>query len=559
MRQGLTLLLSLVALLSVGVAATYLANLRARMVAEASQHASAAARLLEEHVLRTFRATEFLIDQVSDLARERSLDELRGDRKAWLQLKHLAEGLPEPGTLWVIGADGHVVLGSLSFPFPANDVSDRYYYEAHRQSPDRGLVIGPLVQVKSRDMQAFHLSKRITTADGSFKGVAAAGIDLGYFTGFHNSLSLGPNATIAIFDAEGRVILRQPQPERWVDRTVAGGPIMMAAMTEKKGVITSPSPLDGIDRLVAYRRIEPYGVIVATGVAMDDALEGWWAAVAAMASTLAILAALLGSVAVFAFRGINREEALLASLEARVEERTREAELRAAEAREANETKTKFLAAASHDLRQPLQAAGMFAEVLSVRTADTPMFAIVDKLRQSIEATQALLTTLLDVSTLEAGRVEPNVGAVPLAPLMANLLDQLEPEASRRQLELRMVPTGLWVRSDPVLLERTLRNLLVNAVAYTGKGKVLIGCRRRGNEVAIQVVDTGCGIPADKLNEIFEDFTRLGDKGSGASRGLGLGLSVVRRMTRLMGHRIEVRSTPGKGSMFAVVVPVARR
>jgi signal transduction histidine kinase len=181
--------------------------------------------------------------------------------------------------------------------------------------------------------------------------------------------------------------------------------------------------------------------------------------------------------------------------------------------------------------------------------------AVVEKLRQSLDATQSLLTMLLDLSTLEAGKVEPQINHFPLMPLLANLYDQMEPEATAKGLSLRVVPTGAWVRSDPVMFERMLRNLLVNAIRYTQKGGVLLGCRRRGERIAVCVVDTGIGIPADKMDTVFEDFTRLGDKGAGHQRGLGLGLGVVRRTAQLLDHAIEVRSVPGKGSCFGLVLP----
>jgi signal transduction histidine kinase len=139
--------------------------------------------------------------------------------------------------------------------------------------------------------------------------------------------------------------------------------------------------------------------------------------------------------------------------------------------------------------------------------------------------------------------------------MLASLYDQMEPEATAKGLTIRVVPTGAWVVSDPVLLERILRNLLVNAIRYTEQGGVVLGCRRRGDKVAICVVDSGMGIPADKFEAVFEDFTRLGEKGAGGQRGLGLGLglSVVRRTARLLEHGVELRSRPGKGSCFAVV------
>jgi signal transduction histidine kinase len=242
-----------------------------------------------------------------------------------------------------------------------------------------------------------------------------------------------------------------------------------------------------------------------------------------------------------------------------VQDRTMEAERRAEEARQANESKTRFLAAASHDLRQPLQAAGMFTEVLAGQISDPRQAKVLDKLRQSLDATNSLLTTLLDVSGLEAGKLKPNMATFRLMPLLSGLVEQMEPEASARGLSIGAVPTSATVTSDPVLLERLLRNLLVNAVRYTETGGIVVGCRRRGpDQLVIQVCDSGIGIPEDKQAAVFEDFVRLdtpADRTMG--RGLGLGLGVVRRMAALLGHPLELVSKPGRGSRFGVVVPRA--
>ncbi|MBX9635701.1 MAG: sensor histidine kinase, partial [Magnetospirillum sp.] len=433
----------------------------------------------------------------------------------------------------------------------------RLYFQAHRNAR-RDLVIGPLVNTKLRDKQAFHISRRIEDPQGKFLGVAAAGFDTDTFTNFYQTLPLGKQASISVVDLEGRVILRQPDPGRWAGTSVSNGPLMNAlTQGAPVGMLTASSPLDGTNRLLTYRLIPEFGVVVVVGEAMEDVLEPWWKTVWITGAIAAVLTALFAALARLTFSGIAREEALVLGLEETVRERTQEALNQAEQARLANESKTRFLAAASHDLRQPLQAAGMFVEALSARLADSPHAGIVDKLRQSVDATQSLLTTLLDVSILEAGKIQPQISSFSLMPLLANLYDQLEPEATAKKLTLRMVPTTARVVSDPVLVERMLRNLMVNALRYTSQGGVVLGCRRRGPYLAVCVVDTGMGIPADKLESVFDDFTRLGEKGSGGNRGLGLGLGVVRRMAQLLDVRVELRSALDKGSSFAVILPLA--
>ncbi|MEW5726812.1 MAG: ATP-binding protein [Pseudomonadota bacterium] len=558
LRRALQALVGLTAFLAIAGTAWFLLHLRAESIRAAEERAAVGARLLEEHVVRTFRATEFIIDRVVDLGERHPIAELARSKAAWHELKTLSRGLPEPGTLWIVDARGRVALGTIAFPMQPNDVTDRFYFHAHK-AQRQGLVVGPMVTAKSRDLQAFHLSKRIEDEGGGLIGVAVAGFDVPYFTDFYHSLGLGSRSALTIFRQDGQVVMRQPEPGRWIDASVAGGPTLTAATTRPHGILHAVSPLDGVERIAAYRRLDSFGVVVLCSVAMDDALAGWWRSVAIAGVLLVGVGGVLAIVGNIAFAGLRREATLMHGLEERIRERTEEARFQAEEARRANESKTRYLAAASHDLRQPLQAAGMFVEALSARMAGSPHFPILDKLRQSVDATQALLSTLLDASTLEAGRVEPRPAEFPVATLLATLVDQTEPEAARKGLRLGMVASDAWVASDPVLLERMLRNLLVNALRYTESGGVLLGCRRRGDCLAIQVVDTGPGIPPDQQVAVFDDFVRLGDKGGATSRGLGLGLAVVRRMAALMGHELELRSVVGKGSAFAVVVPLAQR
>jgi CheY-like chemotaxis protein len=167
-----------------------------------------------------------------------------------------------------------------------------------------------------------------------------------------------------------------------------------------------------------------------------------------------------------------------------------------------------------------------------------------------------LLDSLLDVSRLDAGLIVPTPVDMPVGLLLERLGAEYQPQAAAKGLRLRVVPSGATIRSDPALLERILRNLIENALRYTERGGVLIGCRRQGGNLHIDVIDTGIGIQPDKHEEIFEEFFQVGNPERDRNKGLGLGLAVVRRLARLLGHRIELRSLPGGGSMFRVEVPV---
>ncbi len=226
-----------------------------------------------------------------------------------------------------------------------------------------------------------------------------------------------------------------------------------------------------------------------------------------------------------------------------------------AEADRANVAKSKFLAAASHDLRQPVQAMMLFQSALEERLDGHPASRLLKSLGEAMGGLRMLLDSLLDVSKLDAGLIVPTPVDMPVGMLLERLGAEYHAQAAAKGLRLRVVSSGATIRSDPALLERILRNLIENALRYTERGGVLIGCRRQGSNLQIDVVDTGIGIQPDKHEEIFEEFFQVGNPERDRNKGLGLGLAVVRRLARLLGHRIELRSLPGRGSIFRVEVP----
>jgi signal transduction histidine kinase len=241
-----------------------------------------------------------------------------------------------------------------------------------------------------------------------------------------------------------------------------------------------------------------------------------------------------------------------------LKDRTRAALEARAAAEAADRGKSQLLAAASHDLRQPLHALGLYAAALAARARRTEWEPLVDSVQGGIAALEMQFGQLLDLSRLEAGALQPEPVDMALGPLLERVGAEFVAQASARGLALRVVPTRLAVRSDPALLERIVGNLVANAVRYTRRGGVVIGARRRGRQVAIVVADSGIGIAPGDLAHIFEEFYQVTDPRAPAARkGMGLGLAIVRRFADLIGHRIEVSSRPGRGSRFTVMTPRA--
>ncbi|MDI4664120.1 response regulator [Xanthobacter autotrophicus] len=227
------------------------------------------------------------------------------------------------------------------------------------------------------------------------------------------------------------------------------------------------------------------------------------------------------------------------------------------DAQQASIAKSRFLAAASHDLRQPLQAISLMQSALTRKIRDHKIeeaIALVARLDETAAAMSGMLNTLLDINQLEAGTVHPEFVSFPIGDMLERLRDEFSYHATAQKLVLRVVPCGLSVYSDPRLLEQMVRNLLSNALKYTTRGKVLLGCRRHGEMLRIEVCDTGAGIAEQDIRAIFDEYHQLDNPARERSRGLGLGLSIVQRLAILLGHPVHVRSQPGKGSIFSIDV-----
>ncbi|RTL52586.1 MAG: hybrid sensor histidine kinase/response regulator [Bradyrhizobiaceae bacterium] len=264
------------------------------------------------------------------------------------------------------------------------------------------------------------------------------------------------------------------------------------------------------------------------------------------------------------FEAAEELERANVTLEKRVRERTEQltrlnTELAQAKAtaEDANISKTRFLAAASHDILQPLNAARLYVTSLVERQNGGENARLVANIDDSLEAIEEILGALLDISRLDAGAMTPSISSFRMNDLMRSLQVEFTPMAREKQIDLRFVPSTLAVKSDRVLLRRLLQNLISNAIKYTPKGKVLVGCRARGKFLQISIHDTGLGIPQHKRGEIFKEFHRL-DQGARIARGLGLGLSIVERIARVLDHSIAIDANRSGGSHFSLTLPIAK-
>jgi signal transduction histidine kinase len=248
-------------------------------------------------------------------------------------------------------------------------------------------------------------------------------------------------------------------------------------------------------------------------------------------------------------RMAERLQGIHGDQERRIAARTRELA-------QANEAKTRFLAAASHDLRQPMHALSLFAGELREHRLPPEAQALSGSIERSVQALSALVEALLDLSRLDVGVVVAEPRAMALKPMLDRLAAQFAPSAQAKGVRLSAARTSLWVRTDPVLLDRILLNLVSNAVRYTEQGRVLIAARAQGDTVDLLVADTGIGMEAQHLPHVFEEFYRA--RPGARDAGLGLGLAIVHRLATLLGHELLLRSAPGRGTAIRLRLPRAQ-
>jgi two-component system, chemotaxis family, CheB/CheR fusion protein len=227
------------------------------------------------------------------------------------------------------------------------------------------------------------------------------------------------------------------------------------------------------------------------------------------------------------------------------------------DAKRANKAKSRFLAATSHDLRQPLQALTLINDLMARSKRPSEVARLTSLLDGTLKSMTDLLDSLLDVTRIESGIIKPHMRSVAIGPIIKRLTDEFRPQCELKGLKLRSVSSHAWVITDPQLLEQILRNLLSNAMKYTRSGGILLGCLRKGPELSIRVYDSGIGIAETDHLAIFDAYYQVDGSSSTSNTGLGLGLSIVQQLAHLMNHPVTVQSILGRGSTFMISLPVA--
>lgn len=530
-------------------------------IAHSERLSQAMARLLEEHAKRTFDAADLVLDRLVEegrLGTERLSTHHFHERARRLQAR-----LPEEGSIWVHDANGQAVLSSLRFPPPPINVGDREYFRAHAEGAP--FIVGELVEGHYTDQRLFTVSRRIEDSSGKFLGIAVAPITAGYFQNFWNSLGLGAQSVLGLLREDGAVIVRQSSEGAVVGARYTHETLFAPFYDAEGGTFRLPSVIDGVDRIYSYKKIRGLPVYAITGIGMSDALAPFWQRFwrnAALAAAVTAGACMLGWLVA---RSISREEDATRRLAQALDEQRsaalqltaakEEAEAAEAEAARANLAKSKFLAVASHDLRQPIQSLFLFSSVLRNQLEGPPATITLDHMAMVLAGLKSLLDSVLDVARLESGGVVPTRAPFSVGELLAQMGAEYRLRAAEKGLQLRVVGCNATVVSDRKLVEQMVRNLVENALRYTQTGRILVGCRHRADSIDICVADTGCGIASDDLQLIFEEFHQIGNVEGDRAQGLGLGLAIVRHLSRLLNHPVSVASRPGRGSTFCIRIP----
>ena len=523
--------------------------------------------MMAEHTARTFEAVDILLrEMAADLSNNRRnwVKWESGEGWEYVAQRH-SRAMPQLRDLIIFDKNGEQRHVSTYFPPPRVNIVDRPYFQALAAGREAS-TFGPYIG-RNSGRYTYALARRIDDGQGAFAGVAFAAIEPAYLQEFCWSNRLNDDFEAVLINAKRQIVAscrptdlsrQSPILGALADEALFAGKlrdhIPETGLGEHNGLVVSVSPVPGY---VDLR--------VLTVLPQSSLLAAWKTQLLEL-STLAVLVTAILLVGGLLVRRQVREmremtAELAAShehLEARVRDATQELAGQRDEAERASRAKSRFLAAASHDLRQPLHALSLFAadlqrQLRSGTANNLPRLA--EQIATSTAMLGEMLDSLLDISRLDVAGIKPDIHPFPLGPLFERQADSFRRAAVDRNLTLRFRPTRLWLDSDPIMIERMIGNLVSNALRYTPSGgRVLVGARRRGDRISIEVRDSGMGIAPEHQAAIFAEFYQVGNTAREHGKGLGLGLSIVDRLARALNIEVTLNSKIGEGTTFALRV-----
>lgn len=527
--------------------------------------------MMAEHTARSFNAIDMLLrEMASDLSSShRNWPDWDPGRGWEYVAQHHSRTMPQLRDLVVFDRLGDLRFISSHFPPPQINVRDQPYFTALESGSDTALF-GPYIgQNPSR--YTYAIARRIIDADGHFVGAALASIEPAYLQDFCWSNRLSDDFETVLINARGQIIGSCRPTDLSRQSPLLGAPatdvlfdgklreqVPQAGVNRGNGLLISVSPVPGFADLR-----------ILTAIPEATLLANWRSRLLELGTLGALITVVLLVGGLMVRRQVRdmatMTKQLAAShehLEERVHAATEELAGQKDAAEHANRAKSRFLAAASHDLRQPLHALSLFAadlqrQMRSGSLQDLPHLA--EQIATSTALLGELLDSLLDISRLDVAGIKPEIRSFPLQPLFERLNNAFRRAAVDRNLTLHFRRTNRWVDSDPVMVERMITNLVSNALRYTPSGgRILIATRLRGEEVRIEVRDSGVGIAPEHQAAIFAEFYQVGNPAREPNKGLGLGLSITDRLARVLGVKVSLLSRLGAGTTFALHIPLHR-
>lgn len=567
-HHPLALLLAAVAIATlIGMLAVDLVGSRQIEIGEATHQIEQHDRMLAEHVARSFDSVEILLDEMRV-----SLQEGQGWRRWTPEVGHqrlkdrLSRSLPQVRHLLIFDAEGYQRYTSFAEAPPIINIRDRAYFQQLVGGAERSRS-GPYIG-RNSNLATYAIARRLSNPAGQFAGALMVAIEPVYFEAFCRSSRPYEEFEAAIVNAAGEIIsICQSLPMETGKPPVAAGDDFRQVLAQGEfaalGLSMNRSILEGTNYLMATEPVPGYPDLRIVSTTPKALLAKEWKKhtkrilLLALASLIALTAAGL-LIRRQIVRLADMATALQAShetLEARVQAATQELEQRRNEAERLGEAKSRFFAAASHDLRQPLHALQLFLADLSRLTNSPEQRVLVGRIEAATSAMTAQLRSLLDISRLDMANITPENKLVSLDEIFDQLSAVYFPTAQAGGTRLMFKPRSATLETDPALLIRLLGNLVDNAIKFSPRGSVLVCARWRANAVRIEVRDNGQGIPAALQQAVYDEFYQVGNQERSADAGLGLGLAIAHRVARLLGANISLRSAVGKGSTFALTLP----
>lgn len=524
--------------------------------------------MMGEHTARAFDAVDILLrETATDLSKNWRDWERWEPTRGWeyVAQRH-SRAMPQLHDLIIFGRQGEQRFIASVFPSPLVNVRDRPYFTALEMGAEKA-SFGPFVD-RGSARYVYGLSRRIGGEANRFSGVLLGTIDPLYLQEFCWPNRLSDDFETVLINARRQVIASCRPIDLSRQSSILGA---AAEQVLFDGRLRGQIPASGVQRsrnlMIAVSPVPGFPDLSILSVVPQSTLLANWRARLLELGTLGLLVTAVLLVGGLLIRRQVREMAAITGelaashehLEQRVVEATRELAGEKDAAERASTAKSRFLAAASHDLRQPLHALSLFAadlqrQVRSGRSSDLPRLA--EQLSTSAALLGEMLDALLDVSRLDVSGIKPDIRPFALAPIFRRLEESCRRNAADRGQLLRFRPTACWLDSDAVMVERMIGNLVSNAMRYTPVGgRILVAARRRGERVWIEVRDSGIGIAAEHQAEVFTEFYQVGNAAREQNKGLGLGLSIVDRLARALEIKVSLQSRQGEGTTFRLDVP----